>query len=170
MWPKEKLLIMSNFTFGHKVFKKSSGSITSKCISKWERVNVGIYYSWTRYLVCPTHSLIYCEKRRQRILNFSGPDKKGYTAFPPTISILLYNQTLWCGYQKKKESIILSTHIIGLYGQIRILEHAKRPLSRDICLNSFCAKGNIEVFANNTDSGESARNELSHLKSALFAF
>ena len=25
-------------------------------------------------------------------------------------------------------------------------------------------------FANNTDSGESARNELSHLKSALFAF
>ena len=31
---------------------------------------------------------------------------------------------------------------------------------------SFSAKGNIEVFANNTDSGESARNELSHLKSA----
>ena len=30
--------------------------------------------------------------------------------------------------------------------------------------------GNIEVFANNADSGESARNELSHLKSALFAF
>ena len=37
-------------------------------------------------------------------------------------------------------------------------------------VNSFSAKGNIEVFANNTDSGESARNELSHLKSALFAF
>ena len=35
--------------------------------------------------------------------------------------------------------------------------------------NSFSAKGNIELFANNTDSGESARNELSHLKSALFA-
>ena len=28
----------------------------------------------------------------------------------------------------------------------------------------------MEIFANNTDSGESARNELSHLKSALFAF
>ena len=36
-------------------------------------------------------------------------------------------------------------------------------------INSFSAKGNIQVFANNTDSGESARNELSHLKSALFA-
>ena len=35
---------------------------------------------------------------------------------------------------------------------------------------SFNAKGNIEVFANNTDSGESDRNELSHLKSALFTF
>ena len=35
-------------------------------------------------------------------------------------------------------------------------------------LNSFSAKGNIELFANNTDSGEPARNELSHLKSALF--
>ena len=33
---------------------------------------------------------------------------------------------------------------------------------------SFSAKGNIQDFANNTDSGESARNELSHLKSALF--
>ena len=32
----------------------------------------------------------------------------------------------------------------------------------------FSAKGNIELFANNKDSGESARNELSHLKSALF--
>ena len=31
-------------------------------------------------------------------------------------------------------------------------------------LKSFSAKGNIELFANNTDSGESARNELSHLK------
>ena len=37
-------------------------------------------------------------------------------------------------------------------------------------VNSFSATGNIEVFANNADSGESARNELSHLKSALFAF
>ena len=36
-------------------------------------------------------------------------------------------------------------------------------------LNSFGAKGNIEVSANNADSGKSARNELSHLKSALFA-
>ena len=37
-------------------------------------------------------------------------------------------------------------------------------------INSFSDKGKIEVFANNTDSGESARNELSHLKSASFAF
>ena len=36
-------------------------------------------------------------------------------------------------------------------------------------VTSFSAKGNIELFANNTDSGDSARNELSHLKSALFA-
>ena len=35
-------------------------------------------------------------------------------------------------------------------------------------VNSFSAKGNIELFANNVDSGESSRNELSHLKSALF--
>ena len=35
-------------------------------------------------------------------------------------------------------------------------------------LNRFSAKGNIELSENNTDSGESARNELSHLKSALF--
>ena len=35
-------------------------------------------------------------------------------------------------------------------------------------LNSFSAKGNIELFANNADSGKSARNELSHLESALF--
>ena len=34
--------------------------------------------------------------------------------------------------------------------------------------NSISAKGNIELFANNADSDESARNELSHLKSALF--
>ena len=41
--------------------------------------------------------------------------------------------------------------------------------SRVGSVNSFSSKGNIEVFANNTDSGESARNELSHLKSELFA-
>ena len=37
-------------------------------------------------------------------------------------------------------------------------------------INSFSVTGNTEVFANNADLGESARNELSHLKSALFAF
>ena len=37
-------------------------------------------------------------------------------------------------------------------------------------VKSFSATGNIEAFANSTDSGESARNELSYLKSALFAF
>ena len=38
----------------------------------------------------------------------------------------------------------------------------KKQLS--FVINSFSAKVNIEVFENNTDSGESARNELSHLK------
>ena len=38
------------------------------------------------------------------------------------------------------------------------------------CIKSFSANGNIEVFANNTDTGKSARNELPHMKSALFAF
>ena len=32
------------------------------------------------------------------------------------------------------ETILLSTHNIGLYGQIRILEHEKRPLSRALDL------------------------------------
>ena len=38
-----------------------------------------------------------------------------------------------------------------------------------LVLTYFSAKGNFEVFANNTDSGESARNELLRLKSAYFA-
>ena len=39
------------------------------------------------------------------------------------------------GTQKNRlETILLSTHNIGLEGQIRILEHAKRPLSRDLRL------------------------------------
>ena len=37
-------------------------------------------------------------------------------------------------------------------------------------VNSFGAKGNIVLFANNADSVETARNELSHLKSTLFGF
>ena len=36
--------------------------------------------------------------------------------------------------------------------------------------NSFRANGNIEIFANKADSGESARSVPSQLKSALFAF
>ena len=39
-----------------------------------------------------------------------------------------------------------------------------------IQFNSFSDYGNIDVFANNTGSGESAGNELSHLKPALFTF
>ena len=39
-----------------------------------------------------------------------------------------------------------------------------------LLFNSFYANGNVEVFTNIADSGESARNKLSHLKSALFAF
>ena len=42
-------------------------------------------------------------------------------------------------------------------------------LPHNAVINSFSDNGNIELFANNTDSGESARVELSHLKSALFA-
>ena len=37
-------------------------------------------------------------------------------------------------------------------------------------LNCLSADSNSERFANNTDSGETARNELSHLKPALFTF
>ena len=40
----------------------------------------------------------------------------------------------------------------------------------NVRITSYIVDGNIEVFANNTDSSESARNELSHLESALFAF
>ena len=37
--------------------------------------------------------------------------------------------------------------------------------------NSVSANGgNIEDYANDTDSGESARNELSHLRSVTFVF
>ena len=43
-------------------------------------------------------------------------------------------------------------------------------LINEYFINSFSAKGNIEVLENNADWGESARNELSHLISALFAF
>ena len=55
--------------------------------------------------------------------------------------------------------------MLGKYDVYLLLQKSK-----DIQLNSFSANGNIEVFANNADSGESARDELSHLKSALFAF
>ena len=39
-----------------------------------------------------------------------------------------------------------------------------------VSFNSFSDKGNIDIFENNADSGEPARNEPSHLKSALFGF
>ena len=60
---------------------------------------------------------------------FRGPDKEGYSALFPTISPLLFQETLCCGYSKES-SHLLSTHNIELQGQIRISEHAKRPLSR----------------------------------------
>ena len=42
--------------------------------------------------------------------------------------------------------------------------------SKQHWIYSFSANGNMELLAaNNTDVGESARNELSHLNSALFA-
>ena len=48
------------------------------------------------------------------------------------MSLLLSNQTLCCEYSENRliETILLSTHNIGLQGQIRILEHIKRTLSR----------------------------------------
>ena len=46
----------------------------------------------------------------------------------------------------------------------------RRQTTPCLLFNSISSTGNTEVFANNADSGESARNELSHLKSALFAF
>ena len=65
--------------------------------------------------------------------SYKGLDKEGYLALPRNkISVLLSNQTLCCGYSKHRliETIIFSTQNKGLHGQIRILEHAKRPLSR----------------------------------------
>ena len=54
-----------------------------------------------------------------------GPDKQGCTAlFPHTIFHCLLNQTLYCWYVYSKESF----SVRGL--QLRILEHAKQPLSR----------------------------------------
>ena len=69
------------------------------------------------------------------------------------------------------ESVVKKTkrfHMGGFKSSVKILKLIYYVKNRG--LNSFRAKGNIEVFANNTDSGESACNELSHLKSALFAF
>ena len=45
----------------------------------------------------------------------------------------------------------------------------RKPSFADFVMNSVSGNGNTEVFPNNTDSGGSARNELSLLKSALFA-
>ena len=42
------------------------------------------------------------------------------------------------------------------------------PLELFMC-NPFSANDNIDAFSNNAEAGESALNELSHLKSALFA-
>ena len=55
------------------------------------------------------------------------------------------------------------------HSQTRIY-HVRYQVMSPVLVNSFSAKGNIQVFANNTDAGESARNELSRLKSVLFAF
>ena len=56
------------------------------------------------------------------------------------------------------------------FNHFEIFLRKKRQNNVPLSVNSFSATGNVEVFANNADSGESARNELSHLKSALFAF
>ena len=37
---KEKLHVLCNFFFCHYVFKKSSAAIASKCVCRWERVNL----------------------------------------------------------------------------------------------------------------------------------
>ena len=44
-----------------------------------------------------------------------------------------------------KTIVLLSTHNVGLEGQIRILEHAKRPLSRSLSgVNHHTNKQNNE--------------------------
>ena len=63
------------------------------------------------------------------------------------------------------------THIQHIFSR-KIVQRSRQtnPERRYLYIwfNVFSAKGNIELFANNIDSGESARNELSHLKPALF--
>ena len=46
---------------------------------------------------------------------------------------------------------------VKLYGNLILLQYLRRHYPFIGMFNSFSAKGNIEVFANNTDSGESAR-------------
>ena len=40
---------MSNFIFGHKVFKKSSAAIASKCVCRWVRVPTYNKYAADNY-------------------------------------------------------------------------------------------------------------------------
>ena len=56
-----------------------------------------------------------------------GPDKEGYSTLSYSLS-----ETYVVGTQKNRliETILLSTHKIGLEDQIRILEHAKHSISR----------------------------------------
>ena len=50
------------------------------------------------------------------------------------------------------------------------LSDRKNQIEYCTSLNSFRAKGNIEVFANNADTSESARDELTHLNLHCLSF
>ena len=71
-----------------------------------------------------------------------GPDKEEYTALFLAISRI--SQTIpYDGVTQKNhlnETILLSTHNIGLEGKIRVLEHAELPLSRAQLHSIFLSK------------------------------
>ena len=74
------------------------------------------------------------------------------------------------------KSVLITGYLLARVEIVEIIvseggtsHHEHFLLLQQCFLNSFSAKGNIALFANNAYSGESTRNELSHLKSALFS-
>ena len=81
------------------------------------------------------------------------PDKKGVnSSFPHNISLIIKSNHMMWGTRKNRlnETILLSTHIIGLYCLIKMLEHAKRPLSRALgeVSESICIRERVNNFKN----------------------
>ena len=76
----------------------------------------------------------YTQALLNRYCCLRGPDKEGYSAlFPQFLSYYLSKPNV-VGTQKNRftETLLLGTHNIGLEGPKRILEHAKRSLSRSL--------------------------------------